>query len=397
MECNYCKKTFQTTSSLLHHQRTVKSCLKIQNEQGVSLSTRFECSFCNKRITTKNNLDYHINICKIRLNQLEMASNDNIKKTLEEKDDKLDKIESDLRTQKEEYEYEIRLKNDKIKELEERLKKTEYKLNCSIHKTKHKTINDHSTNITNNYTIYEVMTPERVEDYFKKHYNMETLLGGQKALARLVADGFIIEKDTYHCTDRSRQKFSFVDNEGKSIEDPDCRHVIQLTASGMPHIKDVYEDSLFSSEAKDERVEENLHNNYSSISKLDQEPSQFKTELSKIVPSRDNESIKTCTLNKESYFAVMRRESAELRADFDERKRLKITKNDEIDIKPQMIGGIKLGALDKYRQGYRMRRKVAENNGTSIDDVEVKYPLALVCQFDTNPELRNEFLTFIKS
>lgn len=262
--------------------------------------------------------------------QMDIVTNNNIKKTLDERDEKLDKIEYDLRTQKEEYE--LRLKNDKIKELEERLKKTEYKLNkgTTIHKTKNKTIHDHSTNITNNYTIYEVMTPERVEDYFKKHYNMETLLGGQKALARLVADGFIIEKDTYHCTDRSLQKFTFVDKEGKSIEDTDCRHVIQLTSSGMPHIKYVYEDSLFSSEAKDERVEENLHNNYSSISKLDQEPSQFKNELSKIVPSRENESIKTCTQNKESYFEVMRRNSAVLRAEFDERKRLKqLSKNDE--------------------------------------------------------------------
>lgn len=62
-----------------------------------------------------------------------------------------------------------------------------------------------------------------------------------------------------------------------------------------------------------------------------------------------------------------------------------------------MIGGITLGALDKFRQGYRMRKKVAEETGTSVNDIEIKYPVSLSSQFDTHPEFRNEFLTFIKS
>ena len=400
MECVYCKKTFQTKHSLSHHQRTVKSCLKIQNEQGVTAPTLFKCSYCNKNITSKNNLDYHLNICKMKLKQITIDVQNN--------------IESHLRTQKEEYEYELTLKDNKIKELEERLKKTEEKINhVPINKSKNKTktVNDHSTNntnITNNYTIYEVMTPERVEEYFKKHYNMDTLLGGQKALARLVADGFIIEKDTYHCADRSRQKFTLVDNEGKSVEDPDCRRVIQLTASGMPHIKDVYQDSLFSKEATDERVENDLHHNYNSISKLDQEPTQFKNELSKVVPSRESDPMPTQPT--ESIFETMRRESAILLAEFEERKRLRrlnananTNEKENEDLEkiqeslPRMIGGLTLGALDTFRQGYRMRKKMAEENGIPLEQVEIKYPSELLSKFDTNPELKNEFLEFVKS
>jgi hypothetical protein len=401
MECVYCKKTLSTNSSLSYHQKTVKSCLKIQNEQGITPSTFFNCSYCKKTITTKQNLDYHIGICKVRKEQVKIQTQNN--------------IESHLRSQ-EETERELRCK---IKELEERLKKTEEKINHGTtnntnNKTKNKTknVNDHSTNnnntnITNNYTIYEVMTPERVEEYFKKHYNMDTLLGGQKALARLVADGFLIEKDTYHCADRSRQKFTLVDNEGKSVEDPDCRRVIQLTASGMPHIKDVYQDSLFSTEATDEGVEENLHHNYHSISKLDQEHTQFKNELSKVVPSRETEP--TPTQPVESIFESMRRESAILRAEFEERKKQKRLKenanadanvnNESNESEPlaRMIGGMSLGALDTFRQGYRMRKKMAEENGTSLNEVEIKYPSELQSQFETNPALKNEFLEFVKS
>ena len=36
--------------------------------------------------------------------QMDIVTNNNIKKTLDERDEKLDKIEYDLRTQKEEYE-----------------------------------------------------------------------------------------------------------------------------------------------------------------------------------------------------------------------------------------------------------------------------------------------------
>jgi hypothetical protein len=393
MECVYCKKTFQTKPSLTYHQRTVKSCLKIQHEQGITAPTLFKCSYCNKNITSKNNLDYHLNICKIRKEQVKIETQNN--------------IELHLRN-------ELTLKDNKIKELEERLKKTEEKINHGTvnktnNKNKTKTVNDHSnTNITNNYTIYEVMTPERVEEYFKKHYNMDTLLGGQKALARLVADGFIIEKDTYHCADRSRQKFTLVDNEGKSVEDPDCRRVIQLTASGMPHIKDVYQDSLFSKEATDERVENDLHHNYNSISKLDQEPTQFKNELSKVVPSRESDPMPTPPT--ESIFESMRRESAILLAEFEERKRLRRLnanantnekENEDLEkIKeplPRMIGGMSLGVLDTFRQGYRMRKKIAEENGIPLEQVEIKYPSELLSQFDTNPELKNEFLDFVKS
>jgi hypothetical protein len=405
MECVYCKKTLSTNSSLSYHQKTVKSCLKIQNEQGVNQSSLFNCSYCNKNITTKQNLDYHIGICKKRKEQVKIETQNN--------------IESHLRTQKEELEYELTLKDNKIKELEERLKKTEEKINLvpvnkTHNKTQNKTVNDHSTNnntnITNNYTIYEVMTPERVEEYFKKHYNMDTLLGGQKALARLVADGFIIEKDTYHCADRSRQKFTLVDSEGKSVEDPDCRRVIQLTASGMPHIKDVYQDSLFSTEATDERVENDLHHNYHSISKLDQEHAQFKNELSKVVPSRETEP--TPTQPAESIFESMRRESAILRAEFEERKRLRRLKeanendnananvnveSNESESLPRMIGGMSLGALDTFRQGYRMRKKMAEENKTPLNEVEIKYPSELLSQFETNPALKNEFIAFVKS
>ena len=36
MECTFCKKSYSSTSALSYHQRTTKSCLKIQEEMGIS-------------------------------------------------------------------------------------------------------------------------------------------------------------------------------------------------------------------------------------------------------------------------------------------------------------------------------------------------------------------------
>jgi len=69
MECTFCKKTYSSTSSLLYHQRSTKSCIKIQNEQGVSTQKIITCSFCKKQLTTKCNLDSHLLICKIKIKE----------------------------------------------------------------------------------------------------------------------------------------------------------------------------------------------------------------------------------------------------------------------------------------------------------------------------------------
>jgi len=291
VECCYCKKTYSNEYTLRTHQTTTRVCIKIQQSQGVSNAKFYSCSICNKECTSKSNLDNHYETCKKTYIRIEKKFNTRFGKLIEEKEDELEQKDSDLRNQKDEYEFELRLKNEKIRDLEKLLKQQEARIEKISNKISKSNNNNSNSNnnsnnhITNNITINKFMSPERVEEYFKTHYNMETLLGGQKALARMVVDGFIKDKDTYHCTDRSRQKFIFVDENGNRIEDTDCQLVIQLTASGMPHVKDVYEESLFSDEANDAVVEKNLHVNYKSVSNLDAENTQFKSEMSKIVPS----------------------------------------------------------------------------------------------------------------
>ena len=197
--------------TLRTHQRTTKSCLKIQEQKGTIHVKKYACSFCNKLYTAKCSVVLHEARCKNTVTQIKTQIQDTVEK------DKLNETETLLRTKTEELVNELNVKQEKIKQLEDENKKLEQKIEQLIPHINNQTFYDSSTNIVNNYTIYEVMTQERVDEYFKKHYNIDTLLGGQKALARLVADGFITEKNTYHCKDRSRQKFTLVDEHGKNV------------------------------------------------------------------------------------------------------------------------------------------------------------------------------------
>ena len=262
MECQYCKKTYSNIHNLNNHQRTTKACLILQNKLE-KVDKRFDCLFCKEIFSSKYTLTRHISLCNkkvltekeneihiitetreeltellrkqkeefnIKLNQLE----EKIKKTELEKEVselklKEEKKELELKLKEEKKELELKLKEEK-KELEQKLER-ELKREHAPQKISNKTINKHidTQNITNNITIYQVMTPEHVLEVFQKHYSLDTLLGGQKALARFVNDEFLKKQATplYVCGDRARQKFYMI-NDGKKEEDPDCENIIGL-------------------------------------------------------------------------------------------------------------------------------------------------------------------------
>ena len=64
MECQYCHKTFSGKQTLIKHQRTVKSCLEIQQSLGIEIKKlSYPCNVCKKEFTSNNFLYYHANVC----------------------------------------------------------------------------------------------------------------------------------------------------------------------------------------------------------------------------------------------------------------------------------------------------------------------------------------------
>ena len=65
--CDYCKNEFNNKSNLTKHQKTSKYCLKIQEQSKVKTEKIvFSCEFCNKIISSKQMLTYHLKICKTK-------------------------------------------------------------------------------------------------------------------------------------------------------------------------------------------------------------------------------------------------------------------------------------------------------------------------------------------
>ncbi len=291
MECEYCNKVYSNSYTLLTHKRTTRSCLKIQKELGiVSNYKMFLCSFCKKDITTKVKFDKHLLICKEKIKEESKT------KATEGINEKLKQMEEELH-----------LKDNEIKELREKLK-TPPKAQKITNNIKNKIEQNIGTNIEQqNITIYQIMSPEHVEDFFKKHYNLDTLLGGQKALARFVNDGFLKEAPVYMCGDRSRQKF-YIINDGKKTEDTDCDAILGLTAPGIPHVQDVYETALF--DLPESVTEDMVQDTYQHIMAIDEQRADFKAEFSKVVAS---ESAPTPTkTDLKSVIAAMRERSKRL-------------------------------------------------------------------------------------
>lgn len=374
MECCYCKKKYSNQYTLKTHQTTTKSCILIQ--QNKEKIKDFSCSFCNKTLSSKLRLDHHLIICKIKM-KIEVE-----KRITDEKEDELEEVTAVLRNQKEELEYELKKiineKDREIKELKDRLEKTP---NKTINKNKTQNI---TNNITNNIlTIYEVMTPERVEDFFKKHYNLDTLLEGMSGLARFICDGFIREKSNYICTDRSRYKFMLKDEHGNSVEDTNCEQLVSLTAPGMPHIKDVYETGLFTKH--EDITTEDIHTSYQPISNLDKDSSPFKSELSKIIPSEQVKRVKNDDWKKT--FEMMR-ESYERNRKCDKIETEKETET-ELPV-ANMIGGFSLGTLQRYKDGYKQRKEKA--NGK---EVEIKGPKLLLEYCNQDETIKKQYIDFI--
>jgi hypothetical protein len=390
MECCFCKKTYLNQQVLKHHKATSKKCIIIQKEVNAEVQHEiYSCSFCKKELTTKNRLSTHLVICKKKIREDSLVKNKKIERQTnqlkEEMVDKFEQLASDFRNQQEEHRYELKQKEEKIKELEDKLQqknKTPPKITNKI--TNKNKIETNIETQNNHITIYQIMTPEHVDSFFRKHYNLDTLLGGQKALARFVNDGFLkeAEEPLYLCGDRSRQKFYIV-KDGKKMEDTDCNEIIGLTSAGMPHVQDVYETALFSN-LPEQVTEEDVQDNYDKIMIIDEQRSDFKSELSKIISSEvpehkhDIKAMVTAMKERSKRLGLLERNNK-----YTEATNKDTEYTEELIRRPDILG-VSPGKLMVYRDRYR-------KDGT------IKGPASIMIQIESNEDSKREYLTYLQS
>jgi DNA-binding transcriptional MerR regulator len=216
MECNFCKKTFSTLSSLNNHKISAKYCLKIQNK---TIDEKFKCIHCDKNFTSKNALTLHKKTCKdldiiIRTKDKDIiiATQKNI---IEHHQKQEEKYKEQIQKIEESYKEQIRELQDKL----ERLATT------AISKPSSTTTN--TTKIT--FISPLDLSQERISNIVSNKLNDNHIVDGMAGIAKFVKDEIITADDgtlLYGCVDASRQVFKYKNEKGDLIKDQKATKLI---------------------------------------------------------------------------------------------------------------------------------------------------------------------------
>lgn len=143
--CEYCNKEYTSISSLNYHKKTAKFCLELQkniNTEIVNIQS-YICEYCNKDFTVKKYLQNHLLLCtdkKIKDKEDIYKQQINELKCKEDKyDEELDKLNKqysklqfeykkqieDLTKLNSELTFEIKFRDEKLKDKDEKLKDKE--------------------------------------------------------------------------------------------------------------------------------------------------------------------------------------------------------------------------------------------------------------------------------
>jgi hypothetical protein len=134
-------------------------------------------------------------------------------------------------------------------EMKEKLQTMEKEVERLKEKPTTTIINSSTTNTNNNYgSILNCLTQQAVQESFK-NYSLKDLKAtdNQRKLADMTIQNFLTgpENPVYACTDRSRNKFVFTDEENNETEDPNAFILRTLIYRGVkPVIKELYNEQL---------------------------------------------------------------------------------------------------------------------------------------------------------
>ena len=281
MECEYCNLILKSKYILKAHLLNNKACLKLR---GLEMNSKFTCKDCNLSFMSNINLNVHLEICKKK----ELSKhNEEQNALIKEQDIKLKEQDIKLKEQKKIIkDQELKLKdqdiqhkkeilemkdyNDKtIKNLQAQLDKMFLTIEKLIDKPTGTTITTNN-NIRNNYSdkyFLEKLTSEDLNKKCQNYLTEQVFFGGQKGIAQMCSDHIIKTKDNkvlLTCSDVSRKKFKYMDENGNIKEDYEARAFTEKVFEPIKKAsQDVYENILL--DIKDEQEREQIDYNRKSV------------------------------------------------------------------------------------------------------------------------------------
>ena len=196
-ECSTCHNKFHTKSSLLHHEKTAKYCLKLRGEN----ASLYKCVGCKREFTRKYTYDRHKRGC-VPINEIS-----NYKQTIIE-------LKTEVKHQTRTI---INLRNQ-ISSLQDKLVSIAEKAS-----TKPTTINNRINNRINKQVNQLLpLTQEYIESQVP-HLTIDHIKRGAQGYADFALEYAL--KDRIMCTDFSRRRGKYKDENGNVIDDPEMKKV----------------------------------------------------------------------------------------------------------------------------------------------------------------------------
>jgi hypothetical protein len=233
-ECDQCHKIFSSKSNLNVHKKSSKSCgQNIGGEEKIV----YRCEYCEKELTTLNNLQKHIIICpnkklKLEFEQILKDKEVEYNSFLKNKENEYNlslknkELEFALILKNKEYEYNQAIKEQislkvELKTTKEYLEKQVKDLQDRLDKTTSTSGNAGKTINNNNQIQINFFTQEHIDQKVREHFNLDHLIQGVKGVARFARDHIAKHenKQIYECTDSARQVFYFISSEGDKTRD----------------------------------------------------------------------------------------------------------------------------------------------------------------------------------
>jgi hypothetical protein len=319
LTCQYCNGQYNTVSNLKRHQKTAKSCLKIQEENN---DTLVKCQYCNKEFSCKSNLNRHIKtsktccipqtvtidlikeefyclgcnkqfINKVRLeihkasclelkdklfkdmeHKLLVQIKDNEEKYFNEQKNTIDKFRQEkknledrlysLEKENKELSLQYTRSDCKLKLFQEQLviqqKLNENLQNRLLQKATSKTVTNNTTNVELNL----FMSKECVDDKINRLFTIKYIYDGYLGVARFVKDNIVTDnsKLLYSCVDPAREIFVYKDDKGNEAKDVKATKLLELTTTGLKektakiHAKELDEYKYLIDRYEDEVVDD---------------------------------------------------------------------------------------------------------------------------------------------
>jgi hypothetical protein len=225
-KCEYCSTIMKTKSNLTNHLKTAKYCLKLRNE----INEKFICKFCKNNFSSNYGLQNHINICN---KKLEINLTDYELRIKEQKRD----YELKLKDQKQEYEL-------KLKEQEEKYENKIKELQLQIERLATVAINRPTTSVQNNnhQRINQVVNNllPISDDHLKEqaqYLTIDHIKNGVIGYTQYALDYPL--KDRIICTDFSRKKIKYKDENGIIVDDPEMVKLSQKLFKAIEEKNDI--------------------------------------------------------------------------------------------------------------------------------------------------------------